>query len=201
MGTEPLFAQERVIQPVLRGYWKTFAIVFSSFLLMIAIVAGITSYLMRAHIRHVLQEEITRTLTQKARMLANRINADHAHGIDVITSQEGQAAGARATVIDTNGNAVADSEVAVSSLEGEGRLPEFAAALRGTTGVEVRTRNGAQVLLVAVPVSGGAVRLAYPLSDLEVANQDATYAVFVSGTIAAAAAAVLAAGLSRVLAS
>jgi len=132
-------------------------------------------------------------------MLANRVNADHAHGIDVIASQEGLAAGARATIIDTNGNAIADSETAVSSLKDEGRLPEFATALRGSTGIEVRTRNSAQVLFVAVPVSGGAVRLAYPLADVDAAESEVIHRLLTGCVIAMAVAGTLSALLSRIV--
>lgn len=183
-----------------RSYWKVFAITYTCFLVMIAIVAGVIGYPLFGHLRRALQDEITRNLRQKAQMLANRINADHAHGLDVIASQEGQAAGTRATVVDTNGRAVADSEIAVSSLQNEGRLPEFVAALRGSTGVEIRARNGAQVLFVAVPVSGGAVRLAYPLSDIDVAIHDTARTLLLGCVLAVAIGAVLAAGFSRIVA-
>jgi len=186
--------------PARRSYWKVFAITYTCFLVMIAIAAGVIGYSLFGHLRRALQDEITRNLTQKAQMLANRINADHAHGIDVIASQEGQAAGARATVVDTNGQGVADSEIAVSSLQNEGRLPEFVAALRGSTGVEIRTRNGAQVLFVAVPVSGGAVRLAYPLSDIDVAIHDTARTLLLGCILAAAIGAALAAAFSRIVA-
>ena len=146
--------------------WRVFALIYICFLLMIVAVGLFVSSWMQTHVKHSLQDEITRNLIQKARLVANRISADRAHGIEVIASQEGLAAGARATVIDSNGQVVADSEVPISSLENEGRSPEFAAALRGITGTEIRNRNGAEVLFVAVPVSGGAVRLAYPISDV-----------------------------------
>lgn len=168
---------------------------------MIAIVGAVVGYSLRERVRHTLQDEITRNLTQKAQMLANRVNADHAHGMDVIASQEGQAAGARATVIDTNGNAIADSETAVSSLQDEGRLPEFAAALRGSTGIEIRSRNGAQVLFVAVPVSGGAVRLAYPLGDVDTAASEVTHRLMIGCMVACLVAAGLAGLISRVVLS
>lgn len=115
-----------------------------------------------------MREEITRNLTEKTRMFAARVETDRAHKIEDITSQEGQNAGARATVIDTNGKVIADSEGPVASLENEGRTLEFTAALRGETGVDTRKRNafGVPVLYVAVPVSGGAVRLAYPMADV-----------------------------------
>ena len=109
------------------------------------------------------------------------------------------ARGHRATVIDTNGNAIADSEIAVSTLENEGRLPEFATALRGSTGVEIRSRNGVQVLFVAVPVSGGAVRLAYPLADVEAAESGVTRRLFLACVVAIAVAGTLSAVISRIV--
>lgn len=182
-----------------RRYWKMFAITYIAFLSMIAIVAGAVGYSLRANIEKAVQGEITRNLTQKAQMLANRVNADHAHGIDVISSQEGQAAGARATVIDTNGQIVADSEIPVSSLHDEGSQPEFAAALRGSKGVEIRSHNGAQVLFVAVPVSGGAVRLAYPLADAEAAASEMTHRLLIACLVAIAIAGTLSALLSQIV--
>ena len=184
-----------------RKYWKVFATLYISFLLMIVIMAVAVGFSLHSHIEHALQEEITRNLTQKARMLANRINADHAHGIEVITSQEGQAAGARATVIDTNSQAIADSEVPVSALHDEGRYPEFVAALRGSTAVEIRSQNGVRILFVAVPVSGGAVRLAYPLAENEPANKNFLRALSIGCIAAAFAGAGLSAVISRTVLS
>ena len=203
MATEAFRPTANRLQPdpSPRRYWKIFAIIYIAFLIMIAIVGGVVGYSLRERVRHTLQDEITRNLTQKAQMLANRVNADHAHGMDVIASQEGQAAGARATVIDTNGNAIADSETAVSSLQDEGRLPEFAAALRASTGIEIRSRNGAQVLFVAVPVSGGAVRLAYPLGDVDTAASEVTHGLVIGCMVACLVAAGLAALISRVVLS
>ena len=178
-----------------RNYWGVFATLYLSFLLMVAIVAVAVGFSLHSHIERALEEEITRNLTQKAQMLANRINTDHAHSIEVITSQEGQAAGARATVIDTNSQAIADSEVPVSALHDEGHSPEFVAALRGSTAVEIRSRNGARILFVAVPVSGGAVRLAYPMAE----NEPAKTIFLRALSIGCIAAALVGAGLSAMI--
>jgi two-component system phosphate regulon sensor histidine kinase PhoR len=121
-------------------------------------------------------------------LFASRVNSDHSSRIADITSQEGQHAGARATVIDGNGKVIADSEVPVSVLENEGQRPEFGAALRGETGIETRNRNGIPVLYVAVPVSGGAVRLAYPLADVSIAAARARQVLLFGSIIAALAA-------------
>jgi hypothetical protein len=127
------------------------------------------AYWTNQHIRRTLLDEITRNLAQKAHLVADRVNADRGRSLRVIASQEGQAAGARATIIDSNGQVVADSEAPVPAQENMGKLPEFTAALSGQTGTEIRGRDGIQILFVAVPVSGGAVRLSYPLADVDAA--------------------------------
>jgi hypothetical protein len=153
---------------------RIFAAIFVPFFLILVIcAAGIGSWEKR-RAESALQKEITDTLTQKARAMAHRVDTDHSHQLGVIASQEGRAAGARATIIDRNANVVADSQIPIAELQDEGRRQEFATALRGTTGAEARSRNGVRVLFVAVPVSGGAVRLACPLADIEIASDRLT---------------------------
>jgi hypothetical protein len=176
------------------GRWRVFAIVFVCFLLMIAAAGFGLDFWIKGQVKLCLRDEITRNLIQKAQLVANRINADRAHAVEVIASQEGQAAGARATVIDTNRQVVADSEVPVSSLQKEGTSPEFSAALRGATGTEIRNRNGAEVLFVAVPVSGGAVRLACPISDIDMLTRQLEHRIL-WGCVLAALTALLLSGV------
>src|SRR6266496_5395601 len=145
------------------GRLTAFLIMFAAFLAMIAAAAVGIGYNVHRYWEDVLRVEITRNLTQKAQMFAVRVNADHEHKIGDLAAQEGQLAGARATVVDTNGRVVADSEVQLSALENEARPPEFVAALRGEISVVTRKRNdfGVVVLYVAVPVS--AVRSGLPI--------------------------------------
>ena len=178
-------------------WWRRFAIAYLCSLLMIAIIGLVLGFGIRTHVQRPLRDEITRNLTQKARLVANRINVDRAHGIEVIASLEGQAAGARATIIDTNSQVIADSEVPIASLQNEGRRPEFVTALRGSTGIELRNRNGAEVLFVAVPVAGGAVRLAYPMSDVAALTGKVSDGLVWSCILAALAALVLCAVVAR----
>ncbi len=168
----------------------TFLILLVSSLAMIAIAAvslvgGVNRYWQR-----VMRDEITRDLTGKTRMFAARVDTDRLHNIQDITSQEGQYAGARATVIDVNGKVLADSEIPVATLEDEGKRPEFSLALRGQTGVRSRKRNafGVPVLYVAVPVSGGAVRLACPLADADIATSHAHEVMLIGLAVSIAAA-------------
>src|SRR5947199_6345688 len=164
MDTKPLAV------PANSARKRVFLILLGSFIAMIAVVAVSVGYGIHRYWEDALRVEIARNLTQKTQMFAARVNTDHEHKIEDIAAQEGLSAGARATVIDTIGRAVADSEVQLSALENEGRRPEFVAALRGETSVVTRKRNdyGVAVLYASVPVSGGAVRLAYPLNDVDI---------------------------------
>jgi two-component system phosphate regulon sensor histidine kinase PhoR len=117
-----------------------------------------------------LRSEIERNLLQKTQLLAHRVENDRSgHSLGDIAAQEGQAAGARVTIIDPAGNMLADSEVNLNASENLAHRPEFVAALSGHVGLDHRRSAtiGTPFLYVAVPISGGAVRLAYPLSDVE----------------------------------
>jgi two-component system phosphate regulon sensor histidine kinase PhoR len=116
-----------------------------------------------------LRTEIERNLTQKTQLLGHRVETDRTHSLADIAAQEGQSAGARVTIIDPTGKVLADSEANPASMENHATRPEFVAALAGKIGVNERRSAtiGIPFLYIAVPVSGGAVRLAYPLSDVE----------------------------------
>ena len=116
-----------------------------------------------------LRQQIERNLQQKVLMFAGRAQNDRQHSLQDIVRQEGQAAGARATIIDGEGKVLADSEAEAASMENHAHRPEFMAALKGNAGEDTRSSHtlGVSFLYVAAPISGGAVRLAYPLSEVE----------------------------------
>jgi two-component system phosphate regulon sensor histidine kinase PhoR len=117
-----------------------------------------------------LRADIERNLIQKTQLLAHRVEAERSgHALADIATQEGQAAGARVTIIDLSGKVLADSETNPASMENHATRPEFVAALSGRIGSNERrsATMGIPFLYIAVPISGGAVRLAYPLSDVE----------------------------------
>ena len=148
-----------------RIFFKLLAV----FLIVIAATAAILDVMLSGAWESSMRSEIERNLTQKTLLFAHRVEIDRTHSLAEIAAQEGQAAGARATVIDASGRVLADSESNPADMENHGARPEFAAALTGKTG-ETQRRSatlGVPFLYVAVPVSGGAVRLAYPLSDVE----------------------------------
>src|SRR5215472_10427013 len=116
-----------------------------------------------------LRADVERNLTQKTLLFSQRVETDRAHSLAEIAAQESQAAGARATIIDASGKVLADSEANPGSMENHATRAEFAAALSGKTGENERRSAtlGIPFLYVAAPITGGAVRLAYPLSDVE----------------------------------
>ena len=154
---------------------------------LVVVVAAIT---MDVTIRRVwessLRDEIQRGLTARVRLFANRVEIDRQHSVQDITSQEALAAGARATVIDPAGQVLADSEADPAGMENHRSRKEFVAALAGNIGVDERRSHtiGIPFMYVAAPVSGGAVRLAYPLSDVEAASRRVHRALLLGSALA-----------------
>jgi two-component system phosphate regulon sensor histidine kinase PhoR len=148
-----------------RIFFKLLAV----FLIIIASTAVILDVTIGSAWEASLRTEIERNLTQKTLLFAHRVEADRHHTLAEIAAQEGLAAGARATIIDASGKVLADSEANPDTMENHATRKEFVAALAGKTGTNERRSAtvGIPFLYVAAPVSGGAVRLAYPLSDVE----------------------------------
>ncbi len=148
---------------------RVFFKLLAAFVLVIAATTLTLDVSIRRAWESSLRQEIERSLKQKTLMFANRVNIDRQHALQDVASQEGQAAGARATIIDAEGKVLADSEADASSMENHAHRPEFIAALKGEVGTDARRSHtvGVPFLYVAAPIAGGAVRLAYPLSDVE----------------------------------
>ena len=148
---------------------RIFFKLLASFIVVIVAATITLDFTIRRSWENSLYQEIERNLTEKTLMFANRVQTDTKTPLQEIASQEGQAAGARATIIDHQGKVLADSEAVASSMENHAHRKEFVAALQGNVGSETRRSHtlGVPFLYVAAPISGGAVRLAYPLSELE----------------------------------
>jgi two-component system phosphate regulon sensor histidine kinase PhoR len=177
-----------------RIFFKLLAV----FLIVIAATAAILDVMLGNAWEGSLRTEIERNLKQKTLLFAHRVEIDHTHTLAEIAAQEGLAAGARATVIDASGKVLADSESDPAQMENHARRVEFAAALAGQTGENERRSAtlGIPFLYVAVPISGGAVRLAYPLSDIEAVQTQVRRKLFWGSAIASLMALLIAAGAS-----
>jgi two-component system, OmpR family, phosphate regulon sensor histidine kinase PhoR len=177
-----------------RIFFKLLAV----FLIVIAATAAMLDVMLGNAWEGSLRTEIERNLKQKTLLFAHRVEIDHTHTLADIAAQEGLAAGARATVIDASGKVLADSESDPAQMENHGKRAEFAAALAGQTGENERrsTTLGIPFLYVAAPISGGAVRLAYPLSDIEAVQAQVRRKLLWGSAIASLMALLIAAGAS-----
>ena len=148
---------------------QIFLKLLAAFLVVIVAAAVTFDFMVGSAWQASLRAEIERNLVQKTQLLAHRVETDRSHSLANIAAQEGQSAGARVTIIDPTGNVLADSEANPAAMENHATPPEFVAALSGKIGSNERRSAtiGIPFLYVAVPISGGAVRLAYPLSDVE----------------------------------
>ena len=175
--------------------------IFVKLMVVFLLVIGVTAITLQMTVHGVwkrtLRAQIERNLTQKTLMFAYRVEADRQHSLAVIAAQEGQAAGARATVIDPTGKVLADSEADAESMENHAHRPEFVSALAGKVGVDERKSHtlGVPFLYVAAPVSGGAVRMAYPLAEIETTDRPLGVALF-WGSLSAFVFAMLVAGFA-----
>ena len=181
-----------------RIFFKLLAV----FLVVIAATAVIFDVMLGGAWQASLRAEIERNLTQKTQLFAHRVEIDKNTSLTEIAAQEGLAAGARATIIDASGRVLADSESNPASMENHAKRTEFVAALAGRTGSNERRSAtlGIPFLYVAVPISGGAVRLAYPLSDVEAVQAEVRRRL-VWGSASAALLALLIAAFASVFTS
>lgn len=122
---------------------------------------------------NMLRSEIDTSLRQKTQMFALRVAAAPQASLQQIAEQTSQAAGTRITIIDSFGKVLADTEAKPDQMENHATRPEFVAALHGQVGSSTRISKtiGVELLYVAVPIPGGAVRMAYPLSAIREANR------------------------------
>ncbi len=178
---------------------RIFFKLLAAFLLLIAAGAVTLEFSIRSAWEDSFRTVIERNLREKTVMFADRVQSDRQHSIEEIAREEGQAAGARATVIDAQGKVLADSEERTSDGENELERPEFAAALAGKIGQSTREDGRLRIpfLYVSAPITGGAVRLAYSLSDLQTAEAGLERVVFLSSGVALLVALLMAAVLAH----
>src|SRR4051812_9750572 len=136
-------------------------------------------------------------------MFANRVQSSAPALYEAIAKETEKASGARATIIDTEGHVLADSEANPPEMENHATRPEFMAALQGKMGENSRTSRtvGIDFLYVATPIQGGAVRLAYPLSAIKDVNRQVRSNLLKSSALAGLVALVLAMIASRTISS
>ncbi len=173
---------------------RIFLKLFFAALLVLAICTLTLAALIHRAWEGMLRSEIETSLRQKTQMLASRLEAGPASSVKEIARQAALASDTRVTVIDSTGKVLADSEADPETMENHAARPEFVAALHGQTGTASRLSKttGIEFLYTAVPVPGGAVRMAYPLSSIRVANRHINLVLLEGSAVAMLVALILA---------
>jgi two-component system phosphate regulon sensor histidine kinase PhoR len=149
-------------------------------------------------------EALRTGLQEKAGVLAAWIERAPPSDRQQWASQAAISAHARVTWIAPSGAVLADSEVRPEAMENHAGRPEFAAALSGGVGSSARFSHtvGSNFLYVAVPLpQGGALRVAYPLAELERSQAAMRRRILLGSGVAVLAAVLLAAVLAARLSS
>lgn len=164
------------------------------FLILIAVAVVTMEVTVRPAWERSLRAEIERDLVGKTRLFASRVQTDTSLPLTDLVRQESQLSGARATVIDRQGRVLADSQADSESMENHAQRPEFKAAWEGRVGSAERISRtvGVPFLYVAVPIAGGAVRMAYPLSTLQETTRNVRRSLIIGSAIALLVALVIA---------
>jgi two-component system phosphate regulon sensor histidine kinase PhoR len=173
---------------------RIFLKLFLAALVVVAACTLILAGLIRHSWEAMMRSEIETSLRQKTEMFASRVEGLPAGSLKAITLQTAQEAGARATVIDSSGKVLADSEADPETMENHATRPEFISALHGQIGSSTRTSRtlGLDSLYVAAPIPGGAVRMSYPLTSIRQANRRITLDLLKGSAIAMVVALLLA---------
>jgi two-component system, OmpR family, phosphate regulon sensor histidine kinase PhoR len=173
---------------------RIFVKLFAAALVVIAACTLSLDLLIHKAWENMLRNEINTSLRQKTEMFALRAQGAPVGSLQQIAEQAAPAAGARISVIDTAGKVLADTEAKPEQMENHATRPEFVAALHGQVGSSTRVSKttGIELLYVAVPIAGGAVRMAYPLSAMREANRQIKTNLLEASLVAAVLALLLA---------
>ena len=179
--------------------------IFFKLVLVFALVIAAATLVLDVAITHAwrnsVHQQIEENLRQKTALFAQRVGEATLASPNLrgLAQAIAGASGARATVIDRQGQVLADSSAEPETMENHARRPEFQAALDGQIGSDVRRSHTLNMdfLYVAQPVKGGAVRLAVPLSAIAQVNRRIRNSMIAASSLACVIAIVLAGWASR----
>lgn len=147
---------------------RIFAKLIGAMVLIMVVALGAIDLLASRMTESAYIDTLTRELTGKARMI--EVIGGRALSGMVATDLKAMAtaAGGRITLVRRDGVVVNDSNADPAHMENHSHRKEIAEAIQGRTGVSIRRSPtlGTDYLYVAVPVDGGALRLARPLDSV-----------------------------------
>ncbi len=182
---------------------RIFVKLLGAFLVVIALATVTLDIAVRKSWEQSLYNEIEKALIEKVTLFANTVERERdRRSLQEIATEVSAAADARATIIDPQGRVLADTRANPAEMENHATRPEFIAALHGRIGTATRTSHtvGIPFLYVAAPISGGAVRLAYPLASIQQMTRHVRIYLLEASLVALLLAAVLAALIAQAMA-
>jgi two-component system phosphate regulon sensor histidine kinase PhoR len=167
---------------------------------LLAITAIGVQYLVTRVTEHSYMEELRRGLESQARIADLSLRDSPPGTVNRTVRDIAIRAGVRVTLIREDGSVVADTDADPSTMENHATRPEFALALDGAAGSNIRLSStvGKEFLYVAIPSSeGGALRLALPVPEIDARTRDIRSKVVQTALLALVPTIFLAAWLSR----
>ncbi len=174
-----------------------------SFLAVILVVTALLDFSISSQFERAFTQTLRQGLEQKARLLSDWLGEVSLEALPSVVARAAKQVDARITVIQRDGKVLADSEADAGHMENHAHRPEFEAALRGEVGSSTRLSGTVQInfLYVAIPLDsgpwrGGALRLAYPLAELDRSIAGMRRQIVLGSGLAVLAALLLAAALA-----
>ncbi|MCG8588933.1 MAG: ATP-binding protein [Proteobacteria bacterium] len=186
-----------------RLHWK----LLGALAALVVTVVALTGILAERSLRLRERERIEASLGERTRLVRELVadlplDTTPSDQLAPLVHQAAAHAGARVTLLASDGRVVADSELTLAGLarvENHGARPEVREALAGRVGVSSRRSGtvGRPLLYMAVPApAGGAVRLAVDLAQIEALAAELRRELLVAAVIGLAAALALSALLA-----
>ncbi len=148
---------------------RIFAKILLTIVALLALAGLGAEYLVSRATAENLRNDLRESLAKQAELAKRILEAKQGASFQAAFLEISEVSRARVTVINEQGVVQADSEADPATMENHSTRPEFEEALAGRIGYNTRRSNtvGVEFLYCAVPMAGGAVRLALPLSAID----------------------------------
>ncbi|MBI1354591.1 MAG: PAS domain-containing protein [Acidobacteria bacterium] len=182
---------------------RIFVKVFLTIVVLLAIAGLGAEFLVSRITEENHRADLDQALLEKSRLTQALLEISDPASYPEVAAEISRRALARVTIIDRQGNPLADSDANPERMENHGQRPEFIAALAGRTGYATRHSEtvGQDLRYCAVPMKGGAVRLALPLSAIDARVQEIRSQILQMLALALVPAMFIAAWLARKVSS
>lgn len=142
---------------------------------LISLAFFITNLIERAYV-----DAVGNRLVKEANFIIKQIERENDHELNQLVKEYAKELNVRITVIDNEGNVLADTDYNSSEMENHGTRPEIVSAFEGKVGKEIRYSKslGMEMLYIAIPITGevqGVIRLSIPSKEISLSIEAIWY--------------------------